>query len=106
MPKIDPYSSKKKKRKKELDAFEGICVIVAEQFKTILPSFLLKKKSEIFLKTAVSYGITHWHSVTKFHWSCQALTLHFERFSINMGKIFWKSGTSFLPCFQYLALKF
>lgn len=57
MPKIDPYSHKKKLH--ELDAFEGICVIVAEQFTTILPSFLFKKKkSEIFLQTAVSYGIT------------------------------------------------
>lgn len=66
----------------------------------------LKKKSEIFLKTAVSYGITHWHSVTKFHWSCQALTLHFERFSINMGKIFWKSGTSFFTLFPVLGFEF
>lgn len=46
MPKIDPYSHKKKLH--ELDAFEGICVIVAEQFTTILPSFLFKKKKVKF----------------------------------------------------------
>lgn len=45
MPKIDPYSHKKKLH--ELDAFEGICVIVAEQFTTILPSFLFKKKKKV-----------------------------------------------------------
>lgn len=40
MPKIDPYSSKKKKKKK-LDAFEGICVIVINCSAAIT---LLKKK--------------------------------------------------------------
>lgn len=31
---------------------------------------------------------------------------NFERFSINMGKIFWKSGTSFFTLFPVLGFEF